>query len=575
MLYAQVIVKYRTNTQALTYSIPSHILAYLQIGCEVLVPLRRRLVKGVVVEIKDRLGREVLKKDIKPISDITKKGKFTQKQIEAINQLSKYYGASLSEVAFHALKWPNSLIIKEPKRTQKIFYEANWEKRKEFYEKIITKYRKDNNILFIFSQKAFANDFIKSLKLENISTNITSKKKIANMILSNFVLVTTSEGIFFPLQPNDFIIIDQPSHIGAKSHQRPYMTNLTISKIRSDIENLHLIIGDYLIDYESLLLSTKKKITYIKEAFKKISLEIIKANKSQILTEASLRTISYHLSKKENILIINSQKGWANALLCRECGEVIRCKNCKQIYNICGKNKIYCPTCKKEEDILLKCPKCNSKKLVTLGFGSDQILCYLRENYKKASIQQYSDTIVENKLPNILVANEKIFSNPNLRFKKAIILGFDRYLINSDHLSQWKLFNNFRIISERVDSILIETNFIDHTLWSDFSKNTTDVFMSDELKNRKDLLLPPFGQMARLIATTSKKDSLEEDYMKINELLKNIINNVSVMPLRIETRYTNRIYGLIDFYLSRLLTTSEKEVIRTQIPPAWHLELEL
>ena len=102
MLYAQVIVKQRTQVSELTYALSAQIVPYVRVGSLVLVPLRRSQVLGIVVGFSRSVAKE-MRPNIREIIKMDKNTEvYSAAQIEVIHNLATHYAASLAEVAFHA-----------------------------------------------------------------------------------------------------------------------------------------------------------------------------------------------------------------------------------------------------------------------------------------------------------------------------------------------------------------------------------------------------------------------------------------------------------------------------------------
>ncbi|MEX2361588.1 MAG: hypothetical protein WD544_00145, partial [Patescibacteria group bacterium] len=66
MVYADVVVGARGSTQLLTYATPAQIIPYIRVGSLVTVPVRKKKITAVVINIHRRVDR-TLKEKIKEI----------------------------------------------------------------------------------------------------------------------------------------------------------------------------------------------------------------------------------------------------------------------------------------------------------------------------------------------------------------------------------------------------------------------------------------------------------------------------------------------------------------------------
>lgn len=78
-------------------------------------------------------------------------------------------------------------------------------------------------------------------------------------------------------------------------------------------------------------------------------------------------------TSKQAIILLN-RRGFANFVLCRECGEVVECPNCQVslTYHKYG-NRLKCHYCLHQETMPDRCPRCASRYLRQFGVGTEQL----------------------------------------------------------------------------------------------------------------------------------------------------------------------------------------------------------
>ncbi|MCR4277402.1 MAG: hypothetical protein NUV85_00075, partial [Candidatus Berkelbacteria bacterium] len=308
MLYAQVIVKQRTQVQELTYALSAQIVPYVKVGSLVLVPLRRKRVLGIVVEFTRSVPKEI-KNNIREIIKLDKNTQvFSSSQIELIHKLSSYYAAPLAEVAFHALDLPQ--IWPETKKinlVKPLIMTGPWEQRRDAYERIIAK--STGRVLLIFSQNSYAEDFYQSVPVLIQKTILRyekekSQKKLLTTLSESSAraIIGTLGEVFFPLQSGDTIIIDQPYHVGAKSQLRPFMSSRQIGLLRGEIEGLHVVLGDSIVSPEDLLAVKEKKFRLVSSKLSYQPLSIVdRRGQTEAIAPSLMEEIEASISSKDKI----------------------------------------------------------------------------------------------------------------------------------------------------------------------------------------------------------------------------------------------------------------------------------
>ncbi len=101
------------------------------------------------------------------------------------------------------------------------------------------------------------------------------------------------------------------------------------------------------------------------------------------------QAISNTLRKGKKVLVLSSRRGYAPYLLCKRCGNSIRCPQCdvSLTYHQSG-NTLNCHYCGTHQDSPSACPHCGAPKevLQKIGYGSERIEECLTECYPQEKI---------------------------------------------------------------------------------------------------------------------------------------------------------------------------------------------
>lgn len=609
MLYAQVIVKQRTQVQELTYALSAQIVPYVRVGSLVLVPLRRKSVKGVVVGFSRSVAKEI-KSSIREIIKLDKNTDvFSAAQIEAIHKLSTHYAAPLAEVAFHALQTPQpsgkglSSTSKVAGRGQSfredfkpLIISGAWSQRRQAYQHILQK--TTGRVLFIFAQNTFATSFYDSLPTD-IQSNVvyhirrpSQKKLIADAQRPEIrATIGTLGDIFFPLQAGDTIIIDQPDRVGAKSQSRPFMTSRQIALIRGEVEGLRVVLGDTLISLDDLLAVKNKKfrLTTAKSTGRELTIVDRRGQKDAIAPSVA-EEIEQAVSSGQRILVLVMARGWASALVCRECGHIFTCQNCNRTPGVQGE-KLRCCYCATEIDLPKTCPSCRSADLKPIGGGVSAITKLLSEKFTATKVQELSsDAPALDPKSVITVATEKIFSFPGAKFDQTFVINADR-LLSGTHLDGvWRLLGYLIELQSSSSSIVVQTYFPDSIVWSSAATGNVRPFFAQELANRQQLNLPPYGAVIAVRGSSSTTEKLFALAEKITAEILKILPTADISfpevdgrsglpraeftPTPVEESRGGLYRGHFTIYLPKPPQSSLKTKLASLLPPSWHLDID-
>lgn len=550
-------------------------LPYIKVGSLVTAPLRRRQVTGIVVELQQRLEHK-LRGKVRPIAKLERDQQLSERQIEVIKKLAAHYGASNAEVAFHALKYSFIPKVQTVRSTEKpTFIQAKTSRRYEEYLKIIT--RDDGTtFLVLFAQKNFAQEFARIAAKVVGEVVLDNDKSQARRIMQDrlgsgkrIVLVGTIQQAFFPLDSGDCIIVDQPSHIGAKQQQRPFMRLGRIAEIRATTESLRLITGDILPEVGILpkFLRHEWQLQSHPPTAQPLLIFSRQGTRSFLVpgVEDELRT---RASVKGKVLIIVLSRGVAPALVCADCAQIIDCANCGRTISV-TRSKLKCRYCSHEQAIPSKCPNCNRNNLRPVGEGVESAMSYVRQLVPNVEVEVFSsDQPVFPHRAKIVISTEKIFNVPRAEFDSVFFLSVDRLLSGTEIESAWELMNYILTLpGEKI----IQTYLPEHRLWGYAGTGNIKKFFTEELTLRRRYRLPPYSVFFAVVGQSSALESLQRQAKIITDNLAEILPAAEIGLAEYELLTEH--HGKIGILTSRL-TNRQKETIRETLPPNWHLDIE-
>ena len=369
------------------------------------------------------------------------------------------------------------------------------------------------------------------------------------------LVIGTRSAIFCPLENIGIIIIDEEHEDSYKQENNPRYDTLDIAIERAKHWNSKIVLGS----------ATPSLVSYAKASIGRYNLvelltrvnnnklpsvciidmkeEIKKGN--SIISSYADNLIRDRINKKEQIMILINRRGYSNYIMCKECGNVIKCPNCDISLTYHKKdNALKCHYCDYSTIKIDKCNNCGSKYLTLKGIGTEKIEEYISENYNARVVRMDRDT-TSNKGTHekiikdfndykydILLGTQMISKGldfPNVTL--AIVLNGDSTLNVPDYRSSEKTFSMLTQVSGRAGRkqkqgiSLIQTYNPEHYSIL-FSKNHDyKSFYNKEIKIRKQLNYPPFCNIVSIRIITEYYDIGEKEINKINKFLNNNLDN--------------------------------------------------
>jgi len=385
------------------------------------------------------------------------------------------------------------------------------------------------------------------------------------------LVIGTRSAIFAPISKLGLIIIDEEQEDSYKQENNPKYRTIDIAIKRIEYNKAKLLLGSATPSLESYARSKVGKYDLIELETrinnKKLPLikiidmkdEIKRGN--NILSKEAELLIKDRILKNEQIMILINRRGYSNYILCNECGNVIKCPNCDISLTYHKKNDtLKCHYCNHIESKPTICPKCNSKHLILRGIGTEKIEELLNQKFDNINIVRMDRDTTTNKGSheriindfnsnkyNVLLGTQMI--SKGLDFKDVtlvIVLNGDSSLNIPDYRSSEKTFELLTQVAGRSGRndkegvALIQTYNPNH--YSIELAKTHDYirFYNKEIQIRKLLNYPPFCFLLAIRLLTTDYDLGNKEILKINNYLKdNLDNNYTILGPNISLKINN------------------------------------
>ena len=577
--------------QILSYFSPEKV----EKGALVLIPLRKRKVLSLVINTESVKEKKLeIKKasfKLKKIERvIVKKALLSDPQLSLAQWLSERYLSPLgltlklflpkkilkSKRAFSKI---DPFLLKEKKEKKKTLPLLFWGKNLfDFYLKEIKKYKdRGEQILILEPELEALSQRLKELKLLKIPESEISlfhknlsqvqefqewqkiKKGKAKIILG------TKSALFLPFQDLGLIIVDQEESSSFESWgKEPRYNAKEFSLKLAEISGAKIIFASHLPGLESYYYAKKGKyrLEISSNKYQMVNVKIIdmraeiKEGNFSIFSKAlqeslkklfNLQNSTLKNAGRQGILFIN-RRGLATTLLCQECGEVIKCKNCDVplVYHLEKKRPcLICHHCGQKEVPPTFCLKCQGWRLKLLGKGTQKVFEELRKILPNAKILRLDSDIAPTpekqkkilkafikKEADILVATQLLFQSPILNYQSPFlvaVISIDSLLNLPEFRSRERVFQLLWKLRFLAQEMIIQTYNPNLSIFRYFQEGKSKDFFKEELRQRKAFGYPPFSEIIRL--TFSHKNS-QKAQREAQEVKENITKSLAQLKIQ-------------------------------------------
>lgn len=225
------------------------------------------------------------------------------------------------------------------------------------------------------------------------------------------IVIGARSAIFAPLVDPGLIIVDE-EHDGAYKQEdglRYQARDLAV--LRGTMAKATVILGSgtpSVISYQHAMNGKYTLLTMARRVEKRelprveiVNLQEIKtvSGRPPLFSSDLIVALRDNLAAGDQSLIFLNRRGYASMMLCRDCGQAVRCPSCHVSMTMHrGKKKLICHYCGHGVKSETTCAACQSTNLVPIGFGTERLEDELRKLFPEARIARLDrDTSVKRK----------------------------------------------------------------------------------------------------------------------------------------------------------------------------------
>ena len=347
------------------------------------------------------------------------------------------------------------------------------------------------------------------------------------------IAIGTRSAVFAPLENIGLIIIDEEHDASYRQHESPFYNARDVAVMRANLAGAVVVLGSATPAMESFYNAQKGKYTYLhlparigdvglaeaqlidmREVFKRAG------GKDVALSPELLEVIDETYHKGEQSITLLNRRGFSQFVLCRTCGETIKCINCDITLTFHRRDgKLLCHYCNYSIKVPRVCPRCESEYLYFVGEGTENIEAQLHKRFPAMRIARVDrDTMAhKGEIDEVLlkfaaggldmlvgtqmVAKGHDFPNVTLVGVISVDIGLGLPDLRSAE-------RTFQLITQvagrsgrgaKAGRVLIQTYYPEHYALQHAVKQDYEGFYAEEIKYRERLAYPPFFVLASIM----------------------------------------------------------------------------
>lgn len=343
------------------------------------------------------------------------------------------------------------------------------------------------------------------------------------------VIIGTRSAVFSPLLRPGVIIIDEEHDLSFKQQDGLRYSARDLAVKRARDLNIPVVLGSATPSLETLHNAFQKRYETLllperagKAKPPQIRLLDVRSQKMEHGVSAQLiHKMKEHLERGDQVLLFLNRRGFAPVLMCHECGWHALCPRCDAHMTLHqGQSRLRCHHCGTEQRQPEACPKCESKDLLNMGYGTERIeqsLAEILPQYKIIRIDRDSTRrkgAMENLLQDIHDGKGQILIGTQMlakghHFPNVTLVGMlnaDHGLYSSDFRASERMGQLVLQVAgragreEKNGEVLIQTHHPEHALFRPLLQHDYAGFAKTLLEERQQTELPPYTHLALLRA---------------------------------------------------------------------------
>lgn len=376
-------------------------------------------------------------------------------------------------------------------------------------------------------------------------------------------IIGVRSAIFLPFDNLSLIIVDEEHDSSYKQHDpAPRYHARDVAMVMAQIHHAKVLLGSATPSTESYYQAVTGRygLTTLTKRFGEAQLpEIIFADLSQEkkrktnkgeFSSLLLKEIKATIDKKEQVILFQNRRGYSPLVQCEDCSWVPKCINCAVSLTYHQyRHALICHYCGYREELPNQCPTCSSKRILTLGYGTEKLEEELKFHFPDAKTQRMDldttrsrsgyETIIEDfekGETNILVGTQMVTKGLDFdRVSLVAVFDTDRMMHFPDFRSYERAFQLITQVSgragrrEKRGKVILQTSSPEHPLFKYVIENDVTGFIQDQLHDRDEHHYPPFTRLIDITIKHKDKKIAQAVADSFTNQLKGTLKGIRIM----------------------------------------------
>jgi len=350
------------------------------------------------------------------------------------------------------------------------------------------------------------------------------------------VVVGTRSAVFAPLRNLGLVALDEAHDMGYKADRTPRYDTRWVAGRRAALTGARVVQATATPDVVSVYrvrtgaarrvrLATRRVGAAPQVTIVDMRAELAAGNRS-VLSETLADGLARMAAGRQQAILLINRRGAATFVLCRDCGEPLRCPECLMpLVHHLATAELRCHHDGRTAVLPTRCPNCNSPRIRYFGAGTQRVEAEVRSRFPRLRVSRLdSDAVAarrrfESIYDDFVAGHIDVLVGTQLAAKGldlpsvtlAGVVAADVTLHLPDYLAAERTFQLLAQVAGRAGrgplsgQVVIQTYAPDHPAIRAASQLDVDAFVDGELPRREAFGYPPYGWLARLLVADADR----------------------------------------------------------------------
>ncbi len=369
------------------------------------------------------------------------------------------------------------------------------------------------------------------------------------------IVIGARSALFTPIENVGLIVMDEEQDSSYKQDKiAPRYHARVVAEKFAEFHNSAVVFGSATPSLENFYRAKRGNLIYLQMPQRVLNNPLpkvecidmrgeLKAGNRSVLSRKLLELLKKTLADKNQAIILLNRRGWSTVVMCRACGEIVKCPDCGLPMTYHADGQLRCHHCEIESIPPTFCPNCGSKHIKFLGTGTEKLERALKFSLPNAKIIRMDKDSTGGKFGHKKILDSFAKHEFDILFGTQMVAkGHDISgvttvgVLNADAALS---FSNFRaaetcfaLITQaagragRADlpgKVIVQAYDVNSAAIRCGCAQNYEKFYEIELPQRKEVFFPPFCRLVKLIFTSTKEEKAKSFAKEIRKAFRSEI----------------------------------------------------